>query len=109
MANPWRGEVALVVNGERRVMRLTLGALCALEERLGADSVVALVERFEGGAVRSRDVLALLAAGLAGGGAPMAEAELGAAEFEGGPVAAARAAAELLRVTFALPGVGRDG
>ena len=27
MANPFRGEVALVVDGEARVMRLTLGAL----------------------------------------------------------------------------------
>ena len=27
MANPWRGEVELVVDGEPRVMRLTLAAL----------------------------------------------------------------------------------
>ena len=27
MANPWAGEVALVIGGERHVMRLTLGAL----------------------------------------------------------------------------------
>ena len=36
MANPWRGEVALVVDGEPRTLRLTLAALAELEARLEA-------------------------------------------------------------------------
>jgi hypothetical protein len=103
MVNPWCGEVALVIDGERRVMKLTLGALAELEAALGADSLVALVERFEGGKFRTADVLKLLMAGLHGGGHRIeAEALLGA-EITGGPGAAARAAAELLARAFAMP------
>jgi hypothetical protein len=37
MANPWSGEVALRLNGERHVAKLTLGALAELEAQLGAE------------------------------------------------------------------------
>lgn len=104
MANPWAGEVALVINGERHVLKLTLGALAGLEAGLEADTLVALVERFETSAFSTRDVLALIVAGLRGGGWNGAAAELLAAEIEGGPLAAARAAAELLARAFAIPG-----
>jgi hypothetical protein len=103
MANPWAGEVALVIDGERRVLKLTLGALAELESALGADSLVALVERFEGGRFRTADVLKLLLAGLHGGGQRMTAEALMAADIAGGPAAAARAAAELLARAFALP------
>lgn len=108
MANPWAGEVALVVGGERRVLKLTLGALAELEESLGEDTLVALVERFEGGRFSSRDLLALILAGLRGGGADWGPEELMRAEIEGGPLAAARAAAELLARAFTVPGAGPD-
>ncbi len=103
MANPWRGDVALVIDGQRHVARLTLGALAELEERLCEGSLMALVERFEGNRFSSRDVLALLGAGLRGGGAELAEDALLHADIEGGPMAAARAAAELLARAFVVP------
>ena len=103
MANPWAGEVALTIDGERHVLKLTLGALAELEASLEAGSLVDLVERFEGGAFRSRDVLALIVAGLRGGGWRGSAADLIAAEIKGGPLAGARAAAELLARAFALP------
>lgn len=103
MANPWAGEVALVIDGERRVMKLTLGALAALEAGLGADSLPALAERFEAGRFRTADVVRLLLAGLHGGGHPTSAEALMAAEIGGGPAAAARAAAELLARAFAPP------
>jgi hypothetical protein len=103
MANPWRGEVALEVDGEARVMRLTLAALAELEARLGSDSLLELIGRFEAGTFRVRDLVALLTAGLNGGGWAIGEAELVKARIEGGPLAAAQAAARLLRVTFTLP------
>ncbi len=31
MANPWAGEVALLLDGQRHVAKLTLGALAELE------------------------------------------------------------------------------
>lgn len=104
MANPFAGEVALVIDGQRQVMRLTLGALAELEATLGADTLVDLVERFETGRFSTRDVLALIVAGLRGGGWTGRSSDLLAAEIEGGPVAASRAAAALLAHAFALPG-----
>jgi hypothetical protein len=103
MANPWAGEVAVVIDGERRVLKLTLGALAELEAGLAAGSLVDLVERFEAGGFSTRDVLALIVAGLRGGGWQGSTGDLIAAEIEGGPLAAARAAAELLARAFMLP------
>lgn len=103
MANPWAGEAVLVINGERRVLKLTLGALAELEQVLETRSLVALVERFESGAFSTRDVLALIAAGLRGGGNEMSGIELADAEIHGGPMAAARVAAELLARAFMVP------
>ncbi|MGR3520491.1 MAG: gene transfer agent family protein [Roseovarius sp.] len=104
MANPYAGEVALVLDGEGCVMRLTLGALAEMEAALGADSLVELVTRFEEGRFASRDVLAVIVAGLRGGGWEGQPSDLLTVEIEGGPVAAARAAAQLLARAFALPG-----
>ncbi|WP_420012097.1 gene transfer agent family protein [Tateyamaria sp.] len=103
MANPWRGEVTLVINGEPQVMRLTLGALAGLETALDEPSLVALVERFEQGRFGSADVLAVLKAGLLGGGCSLDPAALDHAEIEGGPMGAARAAAELIARAFVVP------
>lgn len=103
MANPWAGEVTLVIDGQPHVARLTLGALAELEARLETGTLVDLVTRFEGGRFSGRDVLALIAAGLRGGGWTGTEADLLAADIEGGPLVAARKAAELLARAFALP------
>lgn len=97
-ANPYRGEVALTIGGETRVMRLTLGRLAALEARLGAGSLMELIGRFEDGRFRAEDLVALIAAGL-----DLREGEVMEAEIAGGPAAAARAAAALLRLTFGPP------
>ncbi|MEP3441570.1 MAG: gene transfer agent family protein [Sulfitobacter sp.] len=100
MGNRWRGEVMLVVEGQHHRMRLTLGALAELEEDLGETSLMALVQRFETGGFSTRDVLALLVAGLRGGGTMMDPDQLASAEIEGGPMRAAQAAAELLARAF---------
>ena len=107
VANPYAGEVALVLDGEACVMRLTLGTLAKMEAAMGADSLVDLVTRFEEGRFSSRDVLAVIVAGLRGGGWEGQASDLLTAGIEGGPVAAARAAAQLLARAFALP--GEDG
>ena len=103
MANPWTGEVALTIDGERRVLKLTLGALAELEQELGAGSLVELVQRFEGGAYSSGDVLALIVAGMRGGGVDVTRTDLLRAEIEGGPMEGARAAAEMLARAFMVP------
>ena len=101
MANPWTGEATLVIDGERRVAKLTLGALAELEADLGDDSLVALIERLEAGRASSRDVLALIVAGLRGGGWRGSAEDLLSAEIAGGPLEAARVAAQLLVRAFA--------
>ncbi|MGC9417787.1 MAG: gene transfer agent family protein [Rhodovulum sp.] len=108
MANPHTGEVALIVDGERRVLKLTLGALAELESALGADTLVALIERYENGEFATRDVLALLLAGLRGGGWEGTPGDLSRAEIGGGPIAAAQAAAQLLTRAFTLPEAKHD-
>lgn len=104
MGNPWAGEVALIIDGEQRKLKLTLGALAELEQELGSTSLVGLVERFETRAFSTGDVLALILAGLRGGGADVSRADLLRADIGGGPLAATRAAAELLARAFMVPG-----
>ena len=104
MANPLAGEVAVLLDGAPHVMKLTLGALAELETALDAPSLVELVERFEGGRFSTRDVLALVVAGLRGGGWSGVAGDLLKVEIGGGPVEAARAAAELLARAFQVPG-----
>jgi len=103
MANPWSGEVEIVLDGERHVMRLTLGALAELETELGETSLVDLIARFEGGAVSSGDVLRLIVAGLRGGGWRGRMGDLLSVEIGGGPLEAARLAGELLVRSFGRP------
>ena len=104
MANPWAGEVAVLLDGQRHLAKLTLGALAELEGELQAGTLIELVERFEQGRFSTRDVVALIVAGLRGGGWRGTAADLRTAEIGGGPVEAARAAAELLARAFASPG-----
>ena len=103
MVNPYAGEVAVSINGQVHVAKLTLGALAELESAVGAPSLVELAQRFESGAFSGRDVLALIVAGLRGGGWRGTAADLMTADVAGGPIGAARVAAELLARAFAPP------
>ena len=106
MANPFAGEVALVLDGKRLLAKLTLGSLAELEAALETGSLMELAERFEARRFSARDVLALILAGLRGGGWQGTAADLRTVEIGGGMVEAARAAAELLARAFAMPGEG---
>ena len=104
MANPYAGEVALTLDGQRFVAKLTLGALAELETTLEVGSLMDLVERFESHRFSSRDVLALVVAGLRGGGWQGSAADLLKVDIGGGPMEAAKVAAMLLARAFAVPG-----
>jgi hypothetical protein len=103
MANPWTGEVAVVIDGTSHQCKLTLGALAELEAALGTGSLVDLIRRFEGGAFSGADVMAVVVAGLRGGGWQGASVDLMTAEIAGGPIGAAKAAALLLARAFETP------
>jgi hypothetical protein len=62
-----------------------------------------MISRFETGGFRVTDLVSLITAGLNGGGWKIGEAELLARTIDGGPLAAAQAAARLLKITFTLP------
>ena len=100
MANPQRGEVSAVIEGEEKVLCLTLGALAELEARLQAGDLVGLSERFSGGRVTARDLTAILGAGLRGGGNAVTDDDLARMHIEGGLKGAAEIAVRLLRATF---------
>ncbi|MDP0928245.1 gene transfer agent family protein [Paracoccus onubensis] len=104
MANPMAGEVGIVLDGQPVTAKLTLGALAELEAGLaeapGDGGLMALIGRFETGAFSQRDVLAVLVAGLRGGGWQGGVTDLLTVEIGGGPAGAARVAAELLLRAF---------
>jgi hypothetical protein len=100
MPNIRRGEIAASIGGEERVLCLTLGALAELEARLGAGDLIGLGERFAGGRVSARDLIAILGAGLRGGGNALTDDDLARMAIEGGLAGAAEIAAKLLRATF---------
>jgi len=103
MSNPWTGEVSLTIDGTPHVLKLTLGALAELESELKSQTLIDLIERFEAGQVSSCDVLALIVAGLRGGGWRGTAGDLISAEIEGGLVEAAKVAGQLLARAFSLP------
>ncbi len=105
MTNPWAGEVALTLDGVVHSCKLTLGALAELEASLETGTLIGMVERFENGQFSTRDVLALIVAGLRGGGWQGRASDLLSVEIAGGPVEAARVAAELLARAFSMPDV----
>ncbi|PZN93668.1 MAG: hypothetical protein DCF30_21380 [Hyphomicrobiales bacterium] len=103
MINRYRGETALMVDGEPLPMRLTLGALAELEHAFSVDSLPALGERFAGGKLSARDVTRILAAGLRGAGSSVSEDQVAGLAFDGGLNGAIRAAITLLDATFGDP------
>ncbi|MEM7546683.1 MAG: gene transfer agent family protein [Pseudomonadota bacterium] len=100
MVNPVRGETVLHANGQSYPMKLTLGALAVLEGELGTGGLIGLAERFETGGFGGQDLIALLAAGLRGGGAEIDTDAVAAFDFDGGVIGAAEAASDLLALTF---------
>jgi len=100
MPNPRRGEVALTLGSTRYTLCLTLGALAELEHAFGAGDLSALAERFASGRLSSRDLLALLAAALRGGGHPLSDDEVAALPLADGLAPVAQAVADVLVATF---------
>ena len=65
-ANGVRGEALVRLAGAERRLCLTLGALAEMETVLGVSGIEALAERLRG--LSARDLMAVLAALLRGGG-----------------------------------------
>lgn len=105
-ANRHRGEVEAIIDGERRILCLTLGALAELETAFGVNDLTELADYFAQGRLKARDLVRVIGAGLRGGGNLFPDEEVAAMNVEGGVAACARIAAELLECAFS---DGRDG
>ena len=99
-ANRHRGEVEAVFDGERRILCLTLGALAELETAFAAAGLADLGSRLSSGGLKARDLIAIIGAGLRGGGNAIGDEEVAAMGMEGGVAAYASLVGELLTVTF---------
>lgn len=99
-ANPHRGDVSTVVDGQETVLRLSLGALAELEAALECGDLIALAERFESGRPSARDVLAVIRAGFRGAGRDVSVNMVEEMAFEGGLLGAYRLAGALLAAAF---------
>ncbi len=100
MPNARRGEVALQIGEARYTLCLTLGALAELEDAFAVEDLTGLAERFGSGRLSSRDLLAILAVALRGGGHPLSDAEVAGLPLSDGIAPVAGAIADLLVATF---------
>lgn len=106
-ANRRRGEIAAIIDGQERILCLTLGALAELESAFSVDDLGALAQRFSTGRLSARDLMRVVRAGLRGGGMAVSDDEVAAMKAEGGVAGFAAIAAELLTVTFGGGGGGQ--
>ncbi len=100
MANHYRGEIEAVLSGKTYILCLTLGALAELEQAFGSSDIAGLAARFEERKLSARDLLAIIACGLRGGGNSVTNADAAAFKVSGGLHGYVRIAAELLAATF---------
>jgi hypothetical protein len=100
MPNLHRGEIEAEIDGARRRLVLTLGALAELEAAFGADDLVALAERFDGGRLRAHDLVRIIGAGLRGAGDTVSDDEVARMAAPGGAAGYVRIAAALISATF---------
>ena len=99
-ANRHRGEIEAVLDSERRVLCLTLGALAELETAFAADSLEGLAERFSSGRLKAADLIRIIGAGLRGGGNLFSDEDVAGIAAADGLAGLARIAADLLQATF---------
>jgi hypothetical protein len=99
-ANGHRGEIEAVIDGERRILCLTLGALAELETAFGVDNIADLATRFAGGRIGASGMIAILGAALRGGGNLVDDDDVRDMSVEGGVEGAVRLTASLLSAAF---------
>ena len=104
MANRHRGEIEASLDGRRRRLVLTLGALAELETAFGGEDMLALASRFETGRISARDAIRIIGAGLRGAGEETSDEEVVRMSADGGAAGYIAIVAELLTATFGAPG-----
>tara|TARA_R110002110_G_scaffold24174_8_gene90977 strand:+ start:2488 stop:2808 length:321 start_codon:yes stop_codon:yes gene_type:complete len=100
MPNRHRGEIEATLDGERRTLVLTLGALAELEGAFGGEDMLVLATRFETGRIGARDAIRVIGAGLRGAGASVSDEEVAQMSTDGGAAGYIAIVADLLTATF---------
>jgi hypothetical protein len=90
-----------MIDGERRILCLTLGALAELETAFAVDDLTGLAARFSSGRLKAADMIRILGAGLRGGGNLLSDDEVASMSVEGGLSTYAGIVGDLLTATFA--------
>jgi len=103
MVNLHRGEIAATMGGAERRLCLTLGALAGLESQFAVSDLNGLAERFGNGRLSANDLIAILHAGLQGGGHDFSRAEVADMHVADGVAGYADIVARLLEATFGKP------
>ena len=107
-ANRHRGEIEACLDGETRVLCLTLGALAELETAFAVDSLTGLAERFSSGRLKADDLIRIIGAGLRGGGNLFSDEDVAGMAAADGLAGFARITADLLRATFEAEGQAQN-
>ena len=97
--NRYRGEVVGVINGRRRVMRLSLAALAQIEACYDDTNIAAITQRFSENGMSPKDAENILRAGLAATDDATAQCAT-ALEVEGGADGARALAEKLISRAF---------
>ncbi|MCB1386558.1 MAG: gene transfer agent family protein [Nitratireductor sp.] len=109
LANTHRGEIAAGFEGRQWTLCLTLGGLAELESHFGASGLSDLTEKLAARPLAARDLIAILTAGLRGGGHDLTAEDVAELRHEKGTAGFASVAAELLQATFAVPAIEPEG
>ena len=100
ITNKYRGEITASLDGRDWQLCLTLGALAELEAKMGEEDIGALASRFSTGRLSAKDMLAIIAVALRGGGHDVSDTEVGEMRSDSGVTGYAQIVAELLTATF---------
>ena len=100
MVNKRRGEIAAELDGKQWKLCLTLGALAELESAFDAADLVALGARFSSGKLSAKDMIAVITAGLRGGGHEVETSNVSNMQADGGLTQLADIVVRLLSATF---------
>jgi hypothetical protein len=107
-ANKYRGEIAATIDDCRWTLCLTLGALAELETAFEASDLGKLAQKLSSGSLTAKQMTAILAAGLRGGGHDVSDENVADMRCAGGAAGMAAIVAELLGATFGA-GTGENG
>ncbi|MGB7334366.1 MAG: gene transfer agent family protein [Salaquimonas sp.] len=100
MANPRRGEITVELNDRQWTLCLTLGALAELEDYFHVDDLPKLAEILSAGKFSSADLMAIIQAGLKGGGHDISRQDISEMRCTDGAAGFARIVADLLIASF---------